>query len=203
MKCTLHQVGLCGCHPCKTPLHWRHLKKHLQFATEHVDKDLYFWESVLWADETKIELLGHNDRLYVWRESGQAFNPKNTLPTVKHGWSNIKLWGCFSANGTVVPAYNNTLRIVRNRCYIRSVVTSEALKMATLNCQFLGSADCCKRNLSHSPSGQSLVEVNHSSDWPSSSAASFESVKQSLNNFLSERSEIFPVSDPKMSLQPE
>ena len=28
------------------------------------------------------------------------YNPKNTIPTVKHGGGNLMLWGCFSAKGT-------------------------------------------------------------------------------------------------------
>ena len=35
----------------------------LRFATAHWDKDRTFWRNVLWSDETKIELFGHNDRL--------------------------------------------------------------------------------------------------------------------------------------------
>ncbi|KAK3565026.1 hypothetical protein QTP86_032538 [Hemibagrus guttatus] len=30
---------------------------------------------------------------------GEAFNPKNTIPTVKHGGGNLMFWGCFSAGG--------------------------------------------------------------------------------------------------------
>ena len=31
---------------------------------------------------------------------GREYNPKNTIPTVKHGGGNLLLWGCFSAKGT-------------------------------------------------------------------------------------------------------
>lgn len=30
----------------------------------------------------------------------EAFNPKNIIPTMKHGGGNIMRWGCFSSNGS-------------------------------------------------------------------------------------------------------
>ncbi len=54
---------------------------------------------VLWSDETKIELFGINSTRRVWRRNA-AYDPKNPIPTVKHGGGNIMLWGCFSAKGT-------------------------------------------------------------------------------------------------------
>ena len=62
----------------------RHKKARLQFATAHGDKDQTFCRNVLWSDETKIELFGHNDHHYVWRKKGDACKPKNTIPTVKY-----------------------------------------------------------------------------------------------------------------------
>ena len=48
----------------------RHKKARLRFATAHGDKDRTLWRNVLWSDETKIELFGHNDHRYVWRKKG-------------------------------------------------------------------------------------------------------------------------------------
>uniref|UniRef100_A0A9J7XUF6 Sleeping Beauty transposase HTH domain-containing protein n=1 Tax=Cyprinus carpio carpio TaxID=630221 RepID=A0A9J7XUF6_CYPCA len=57
-------------------------------------------KSILWSDETKIELFGINAKLYVWRKPGTAHYLSNTVPKVKHGGGSIMLWGCFSAAGT-------------------------------------------------------------------------------------------------------
>ena len=40
---------------------------------------------VLWSDETKIELFGHNDKRYIWKKKGEALNPQNNIPSVKYG----------------------------------------------------------------------------------------------------------------------
>ncbi len=100
VKRVLNKNGFKARRPQKTPLHKkRHLEARKKFATDHLEKPDTFWKNVLWSDETKMELFGHNDVKYVWRQDGEAFNPKNTVPTVKHGGGNIMLWGCFSSSG--------------------------------------------------------------------------------------------------------
>ena len=46
-----------------------------------------------------MELFGLNAKCYVWYKPSTALQPKNTIPTVKHGGGSIMLWGCFSSAG--------------------------------------------------------------------------------------------------------
>uniref|UniRef100_A0A8C5QAL0 Transposase n=1 Tax=Leptobrachium leishanense TaxID=445787 RepID=A0A8C5QAL0_9ANUR len=98
---TLRNEGLHARTPRRTPLlSPKNKKSRLQYAKSHVDKPQTFWDSVLWTDETKLELFGSMDQRYVWRRKNKAYEEKNTLPTVKHGGGSIMLWGCFASAGT-------------------------------------------------------------------------------------------------------
>ncbi|KAL0190438.1 hypothetical protein M9458_013136, partial [Cirrhinus mrigala] len=98
---TLRREGLKSCSACKVPLRKKaHVQTRLKFANEHLNDSEENWVKVLWSDETKIKLFGINSTRRVWRRRNAAYDPKNTIPTVKHGGENIMLWGCFSAKGT-------------------------------------------------------------------------------------------------------
>ncbi|KAI4873602.1 hypothetical protein NFI96_001400 [Prochilodus magdalenae] len=85
----------------KVPLLKRaHVEARLKYANDHLKDEPSYWEKVLWSDETKIELFGLNSTRHVWRKKNAAYDPKNTVPTVKHGGGSIMFWGCFSAKGT-------------------------------------------------------------------------------------------------------
>ena len=77
-----------------------HVQAHLKFAKEYLDDPEEAWEKVMWSDETKIELFVINSTRRVWMKRNAEYNPKNTIPTVKHGCGNLMLCGCFSAKGT-------------------------------------------------------------------------------------------------------
>uniref|UniRef100_A0A8C5N259 Transposase n=1 Tax=Leptobrachium leishanense TaxID=445787 RepID=A0A8C5N259_9ANUR len=98
---TLRNEGLHARTPRRTPLlSPKNKKSRLQNAKSHEDKPQTFWDSVLWTDETKLELFGPMDQRYVWRRKNKAYEEKNTLSTVKHGGGSIMLWGCFASAGT-------------------------------------------------------------------------------------------------------
>uniref|UniRef100_A0AAQ6IP39 Transposase Tc1-like domain-containing protein n=1 Tax=Anabas testudineus TaxID=64144 RepID=A0AAQ6IP39_ANATE len=86
---TLCCEGLKSCSAYKAPL----LKKahvRVKFAKEHLNDSEENWVKVLWSDETKLGLFGIIGTHCVWR-SNAAFDPKNTIPTIKHIGRNIML----------------------------------------------------------------------------------------------------------------
>ena len=54
---------------------------------------------MMWSDETNLELFGINSTQHFSSSKHGEYNPKNTIPTVKHGGGNLMLWGCFLAKG--------------------------------------------------------------------------------------------------------
>ena len=54
---------------------------------------------MLWTSESKFELFGTNQRVYVRRRTGERLIDDCISPTVKHGGGNIMVWGSISGRG--------------------------------------------------------------------------------------------------------
>lgn len=98
---TIHRAFLHSRSPRKMPLlKKRHVAARLKFVDEYIVKPDTYWDTVVWSDETKIELFGRNSASSVWRKRGESHSPKNTIPTVKFGGGSIMIWACFCSKGT-------------------------------------------------------------------------------------------------------
>uniref|UniRef100_A0AAZ3S8R6 Transposase Tc1-like domain-containing protein n=1 Tax=Oncorhynchus tshawytscha TaxID=74940 RepID=A0AAZ3S8R6_ONCTS len=77
---TLHRAGLYGRVDRKKPLLKEKDKQtHLVFSKRHVGDSPNIWKKVVWSDETKIELFGHQGKRYVWRKPNTCHHPENTM----------------------------------------------------------------------------------------------------------------------------
>jgi transposase len=78
----------------------RHWADRLKFAKYHENWTVEDWKRVLWLDETKINRIGSDGRVYTWKERGSPLSDCITSPTVKHGGrNNLIVWGCMGWNG--------------------------------------------------------------------------------------------------------
>lgn len=96
----LNNFGLFGRRPAKKPLiSVKNRKRRLQFARDHLNWSTDQWKKVLWSDESKFNLFSSDGIRYIRRPINRRFDPRYTVPTVKHGGGSIMVWGCFSGNG--------------------------------------------------------------------------------------------------------
>jgi hypothetical protein len=72
----------------------------LEFALAYVNKPINFWKTVLFTDESKFSIFGSDGPQNVWRKpKKEELDPKNVIPTVKHGGGHAMVWGCMSYAG--------------------------------------------------------------------------------------------------------
>ena len=69
----------------------------LRFAKLHLNKPQDFWNNVLWTDQTKVEMFGHNAQQHVWRKLNTIYQHKHLIPTVTGG--GLMIWTCSAATG--------------------------------------------------------------------------------------------------------
>lgn len=75
----------------------------MQFATSHVKDAEKMRETVLWSDETKIEIFVLNAKRYMRWKSNTAHHHEQTIPTMKLGCNSNKLRGSLFSAETEKP----------------------------------------------------------------------------------------------------
>ena len=63
------------------------------------DREILFWESVIFVDESKFYSFGSDGRISVCRKFNEVLNPKYLLPIAKNGGGGIMKLGCFAISG--------------------------------------------------------------------------------------------------------
>lgn len=92
-RANLHRADLHGRRPRKKPLlNPRHNQACLEFARKYIEKPLSFWDTILWSDETKVNLFGSDGAQNVWRRAGNEYAGKNVVITVMHGGGSLMIW---------------------------------------------------------------------------------------------------------------
>jgi hypothetical protein len=71
--------------------------RRLEFCEMYKDKDVNFWRSVIWSDESPYCLI-YKAKERVWRRKGERYLPECMCATVKHD-KKVNVWGCFNAYG--------------------------------------------------------------------------------------------------------
>ena len=79
------------------PLTEVHQRKRLAFADGYSAWDAAKWRTVLWSDEASA-LCGTYGQVWVQREVGTEWDPKNVTHRIKHP-PKVHMWGCFSGYG--------------------------------------------------------------------------------------------------------
>jgi transposase len=77
----------------------RHVRQRHEFAIKYQHWTEHDWFRVIFSDETKINRLGSDGRVWVWKKTGAALTEQHVKGTVKFGGGNLMIWGCMTAHG--------------------------------------------------------------------------------------------------------
>jgi transposase len=97
----LRNTGMKAVVKAKKPLLTkRHKKERLDFALAHQHWTVEDWKTIVWSDETKINRLGSDGRIWVWKKPGEGLSDRLVKGTAKFGGGSLMMWGCMLWEGT-------------------------------------------------------------------------------------------------------
>lgn len=102
-KTVLKELRKCGIRkksPKKKPcLTQGQMSQRLRFIELYESKPDEFWNHVIFSDEKKFNLFGHDGGVKLWIGEGEELKKECVVRTQKFSQS-VMIWGCFSARGT-------------------------------------------------------------------------------------------------------
>jgi transposase len=97
---TLKESGLKAVVKRKRPmLSDHHQRARLEFARKYQHWTVADWRKVVFTDESKINRLGSDGRVWVWKRRNEPLNGRLIHPTMKYGGGHVMMWGCITAAG--------------------------------------------------------------------------------------------------------
>jgi hypothetical protein len=93
----LHDAGISSYVAAKKPfISDENQRRRLAWCKERVEWDvLPEWGSIIWSDESSVEIGKSSRRELVWRKAGERYNRDCLRPTFKSGRKSVMVWGCF------------------------------------------------------------------------------------------------------------
>jgi hypothetical protein len=83
----------------KPLLRRRHIRQRYEFAQKYQHWTEEDWSCVIFSDETKVNRLGSDGRVWVWKKAGAPLTKQHVNLTVKFGGGSLMIWGCMTAQG--------------------------------------------------------------------------------------------------------
>jgi transposase len=92
-----NELDMNSCVAAKKPfLSKVHRMCWLNWACQHRAWKLTDWSSVIWTDESSVEIGKDSRRTLVWRRPGERYMERCLAPTFKSGRSSLMVWGCIA-----------------------------------------------------------------------------------------------------------
>ena len=71
----------------------------LEFAEEHKNKQVGYWDRVIWSDESNFVYMGTGGKIRIWKKKNENIIPNEFDTAKKFGKFSIGVWGCFDGHG--------------------------------------------------------------------------------------------------------
>lgn len=96
-KKTLYKAGIYSHIAAKKPfVSERHAAARVNWCANFKEKTAYYWEQVVFSDESSVEIGKQSRQIKVWRNTGERFNTECLAPTFKSGRQSVMVWACFA-----------------------------------------------------------------------------------------------------------